>query len=427
MDALMAYHNVDIQWGNHDILWMAAAGGGEASIANVIRICLRYANMETLENGYAISLLPLASFAIDTYGDDPCHQFMPRPSGDEEFTDHELRLMALMHKAITIIQFKLEGQIIKRRPHYQMDDRLLLDKTNFEQGTITLDDQPHPLLDTDFPTVDPKRPYELTRREKSVIEKLKLSFANSKRLQQHVRFLYSKGSMYLVYNGNLLYHGCIAMNEDGSFQEFTVGDQVFAAKAFMDRVDRLARQGYFATDDPVRKQYGLDAMWYLWSGPQSPIFGKDKMATFERYFIAEKTTHTETRNAYYNLRDREDCALKILEEFGLDPETAHIINGHVPVKVKKGESPVKAGGKLLVIDGGFSKAYQQQTGIAGYTLVYNSYGLLLAAHHPFESAQKTVENELDIDSNTEVLEKITTRRRVRDTDEGQKIQEQIED
>jgi len=427
MDGLMAYHDVDVQWGNHDILWMAAAGGSGASIANVIRISLRYANMETMENGYAISLLPLASFAIDTYGNDPCEQFMPRVSGDEEFTGHELRLMAIMHKAITIIQFKLEGQIIKRRPHYQMDDRLLLDKIDLEAGTITLGDTVYPLLDTNFPTIDPKQPYELTDREKTVIEKLKLSFASSKRLQQHVRFLYSKGSMYLIYNGNLLYHGCIAMNEDGSFQAFTVGGKDYAARAFMDRVDRLARQGYFATDDPARKQYGLDAMWYLWSGPQSPIFGKDKMATFERYFITDKATHAEKRNPYYEFRDQEDTARKILEEFGLDPKTAHIINGHVPVKVSKGESPVKAGGKLLVIDGGFSKAYQKQTGIAGYTLVYNSFGLLLAAHHPFESTQKAVEDELDIDSDTKVLETIKTRMRVRDTDEGQKIQQQIQD
>lgn len=426
MDALMAYHNVDIQWGNHDILWMAAAGGCEAAMANVIRVCLRYANMETLENGYAVSLLPLASFALDTYGNDSCERFMPRVSGDEVFTEQELRLMAVMHKAITIIQFKLEGQIIKRHPHYQMDDRLLLEKVNYEAAEITLGDTTHPLLDTNFPTVDSKSPYRLTDAEQNVIEKLKLSFANSKRLQRHVRFLYSKGSIYLVYNGNLLYHGCIAMNEDSSFQEFAVGNKLFAAREFMDRVDRLARQGYFSTDDPERKQYGLDAMWYLWSGPQSPIFGKDKMATFERYFIADKTTHAEKQNAYYSFNDREETARKILMEFGLDPETAHIINGHVPVKAKRGESPVKAGGKLLVIDGGFSKAYQRQTGIAGYTLVSNSFGLLLAAHHPFVSAQKAVEDELDIKSDTEVLETITTRMRVGDTDEGREMQQKIE-
>lgn len=427
MDTLMDYHNVDILWGNHDILWMAAAAGSEACIANVLRLSLRYANMETLENGYAISLLPLASFAVDVYGNDPCTQFMPRLEGDPEFTDQELRLMGQMHKAITIIQLKLEGQIIKRRPHYQMEDRLLLNHLNLAQGAISINNQSYPLLDTHFPTLDPAHPYQLTDREKSVIEKLKLSFTTSKRLQQHVRFLYSKGSMYLLYNENLLYHGCIAMNADGTFQPFVVNGQTYAAKAFMDRVERLARQGYFATDDLTQKQYGLDAMWYLWSGPQSPLFGKEKMATFERYFIADKSTHDEPRNAYYDLRDREETARKILQEFGLDPDSSHIINGHVPVKVKRGESPVKAGGKLLVIDGGFSKAYQAQTGIAGYTLVYNSYGLLLAAHHPFESTQKAIEAELDIDSNTEILETRRARLRVKDTDEGRQIQARIDD
>jgi fructose-1,6-bisphosphatase-3 len=427
MDTLMDYHTVDIQWGNHDILWMGAAAGSEACIANVIRICLRYTNLETLENGYGISLLPLASFALDTYSDDPCDQFWLKTSDSSEFTEQELRLMAQMHKAITIIQLKLEAQIIMRRPQYQMDERLLLDKVDYAQGTIRLNDTVYPLLDTYFPTIDPKRPYELTKQEKSVVERLKFSFANSKRLQQHVRFLYSKGSMYLVCNGNLLYHGCIAMNESGSFKAFKVGGQEYAAKAFMDRVDRLARQGYFATDDLVKKQYGLDAIWYLWSGEQSPLFGKEKMATFERYFIADKTTHEEKRNAYYDLRYQEKIARKILEEFGLDPETGHIINGHVPVRVKKGESPIKAGGKLLVIDGGFAKAYQQETGIAGYTLIFNSYGLLLASHHPFESTQKAIEEALDIDSKTEILETNDTRIRVRDTDQGQEIQQQIGD
>lgn len=393
----------------------------------MIRICLRYANMETLENGYAVSLLPLASFAIDTYRDDPCEQFMPRLTGDPEFTDQELRLMAQMHKAIAIIQLKLEGQIIQRRPHYQMGDRLLLDKIDLEQGRISLDGMVYPLLDIHFPTVDPGQSYRLTEWEQNVVERLRLSFLTSKRLQQHVRFLYSKGSMYLVYDGNLLYHGCIALNEDGSFQAFFVDDRSYAAKEFMDRVDRLARQGYFATDDPGQKQYGLDAMWYLWSGAQSPLFGKDKMATFERYFIADKATHIESRNAYYTLRDREDIARKILAEFGIDPDTGHIINGHVPVKVKKGESPVKAGGKLLVIDGGFSKAYQQQTGIAGYTLVDHSTGLTLVAHHPFESAQQAIETESDIDSKREILEKKQTRLRVRDTDQGRAIRQQITD
>ncbi len=426
MDALMAYHSVDIQWGNHDILWMGAAAGSEACIANVIRICLRYANMETLEHGYAVSLLPLASLAIETYGDDPCERFLPRSAGDEEFTDHEIRLMAQMHKAVTIMQFKLEGQIIRRRPHYQMNDRLLLDKVDHARGTIRLDGNDYRLLDTRFPTVDPKDPYRLTEREQGVIDKLKLSFAGSKRLQQHVRFLFSRGGMYRIHNGNLLYHGCISMNEDGSFSSFVVDDQRFAAKAFMDRVERLARQGYFAIDDPVRKQYGMDAMWYLWTGDQSPLFGKAKMATFERYFVHEKEPHAEKRNAYYTLRDSEATARQILAEFGLDPDSGRIINGHVPVKVRKGESPVKAGGRLVVIDGGLAKAYQAQTGIAGYTLVCSASGLRLAAHHPFESTRTAIRDELDIDFETEMLEPRTDSR-VIDTDRGRKIEQQLAD
>lgn len=427
MDMLTDYHSVDIQWGNHDILWMGAAAGSEACIANVIRICLRYGNVDTLETGYGISLLPLASFALDTYKNDLCKQFLPNPSGDLELTDHERKLMAQMHKAITLIQLKLEGQIIVRRPHYQMEDRLLLDKIAYADGTVKIKDTVYPLLDAHFPTVDPEQPYDLTAREESVVRRLRLSFLNSGRLQKHVRFLFSRGSMYLVCNGNLLFHGCIPMKEDGSFLAFRVGDEEFAARDFMDRVDRLARQGYFATDDPDRKQYGMDAMWYLWSGAQSPLFGKEKMTTFERYLVADPATHVEKRNAYYNLRDRQDTTRKILKEFGIDPDGGHIINGHVPVKVRQGESPVKAGGKLIVIDGGFSKAYQQQTGIAGYTLVFNSYGLLLAAHQPFESTQKAIEEEKDIDSRTEILQRDSVRIRVRDTDLGREIQQRIEE
>ena len=426
MDRLLAYHSLDFQWGNHDIVWMGAAAGSETCLANVIRICLRYANMETLENGYAISLLPLASLALDVYGSDPCAQFKPKLNNPEEYTENEIRLMAQMHKAITIIQLKLEGQLIRRRPYYHMNDRLLLDKIDYQQGVLNLNGQPYPLIDTHFPTIDPAQPYELTEAEKLVMEKLRLSFEHSEKLQQHVRFLYAKGSMYLVFNGNLLYHGCIPMNEDGTFRPFTFDDQELTAKAFMDRVERLVRQAYFA-NDPVQKQEGLDTTWYLWSGSQSPLFGKDKMATFERYFIADKATHMETKDYYYEFRDRPETALQILAEFGVDPDTGHIINGHVPVKVKKGESPIKADGKLLVIDGGFSKAYQKETGIAGYTLIFNSYGLLLASHLPFESTQQAVEGERDIDSKTEILERNYTRIRIRDTDIGLELQRQIND
>ncbi len=425
MDTLMEYHSVDIQWGNHDIVWMGAAAGSEACIANVIRICLRYSNMETLENGYAISMLPLASFAAETYGEDACAQFRPKLADDEQYTENEQRLIAQMHKAISIIQLKLEGQIIMRRPHYQMEERLLLDKIDHARGTIQLDGREYALGDTHFPTIAPERPYELTDREQAMVERLKLSFANSSKLHRHVRFLYTNGSMYLIHNGNLLYHGCIPMNEDGSFRAFRVGGEAFAAKAFMDRIERLARQAYFTTNDPEQKQYGMDALWYLWSGAQSPLFGKDKMATFERYFIQDPATHVERKDPYYAFRDREETARKILHEFDLDPDTAHIINGHVPVKVKKGENPVKAGGKLLVIDGGFAKAYQTQTGIAGYTLIANSHGLLLASHHPFESTQKAIEAELDIHSDTQILETRSQRIRVGDTDLGRAIEGQI--
>ena len=427
MDTLMEYHSVDIQWGNHDIVWMGAAAGSEACITNVIRIGLRYSNMTTLEDGYAISMLPLVTFALNTYADDPCLNFRPKYSMEKEYTEYEISIMSKMHKAITIIQLKLEGQLIMRQPEFEMQDRLLLDKIDYDEGTVCLKDQKYKLNDTAFPTVDPNNPYELSEGEKDVVERLKLSFINSERLQEHVRFLYSKGSMYLVFNNNLLYHGCIVMDEDGTFSTINLGGKAYRTKAFMDEAERLARQAYFSTEGTPQKQDGLDMMLYLWSGAKSPIFGKDKMSTFERYFIDDASTHTETKNAYYIYRDQEETADRILAEFGLDPKTAHILNGHVPVKVKKGESPIKAGGKLIVIDGGFSKAYQKQTGIAGYTLVYNSFGLLLASHDPFESSQKAIEEELDIRSETIILERNQRRLRIKDADKGKNIECEIEE
>ena len=427
LDMLMEHHGVDIQWGNHDILWMGAAAGSEACIANVIRTSLRYGNMETLENGYGISLLPLASFALQAYKDDPCKLFTPKLPPDGNFTAQEIRLMAQMQKAMAIMQFKLESQIIRRRPHYRMEDRLLLDKIDYERGVITLNGTEYPLLDTNFPTIDPKNPEALSPEEAVVMEKLKQSFANSKKLQQHTRFLFSTGSLYLIHDGNLLYHGCIAMNEDGEFRDFLVDGKTYNGKAFLDRMDRLARQGYFATANPTQKKYGMDSMWFLWCAPQSPLFGKEKMATFERYFLADKATHAEKRNPYYTLRDNVENARKILQEFGLNPDTGCIINGHVPVKVSKGERPIKADGRLIVIDGGFSRAYQKETGIAGYTLISNSRGVLLAAHQPFESTQKAVSEELDIDSETESIHTHPHRLRVRDTDRGREMQSLIDD
>ncbi|HHZ03111.1 MAG TPA: fructose-1,6-bisphosphatase [Tissierellia bacterium] len=429
METLINYHSVDIQWGNHDILWMGAAAGSEACIATVVRICARYANLDTLEDGYGINMLPLATFALDFYGDDECLQFTPRVESDIVYSDKDLELIAKMHKAISIIQFKLEGEIIKRRPYFKMEDRLLLEKINYEEGTINLGGKIYKLNDTNFPTIDPNNPYQLIPEEKELIEKLKFSFLNSEKLQKHIRFLLNKGSMYLTYNSNLLYHGCIPVNEDGTFKEVRIGvtGKSYRGKAYFDRLETLVREGYFHKDNPEAKLYGMDITWYLWTGPDSPLFGKDKMTTFERYFIDDKETHVENKNYYFKLEESEEMCRRIMEEFGLDPETSHIINGHVPVKSKSGESPIKANGKLLVIDGGFSRAYQKTTGIAGYTLIYNSYGLLLVSHDPFESTQKAIEEEKDIHSTTMVLEKVVERKRVKDTDEGKVLKEKIKD
>ena len=429
LDELLNYHSLDIQWGNHDIVWMGAAAGSEACIANVVRVSLRYTNTETLETGYGISLLPLASLAMDLYGDDPCHQFMPKLADDlatiARIDDYERQLMARMHKAITIIQLKLEGQVIQRRSHYQMEDRLLLDKMNNKRSKVIIDGNSYQLRDSFFPTVSTGNPYELSEREKALMVRLKQSFVDSTRLQDHVRLLFAKGSMYLVHNGNLLYHGCMALNDDGSFVELHLNDERVSGKDYMDRVERLARQGYFASD-PEQRQYGQDAIWYLWSGARSPLFGKSKMATFERYFVLNKRTYKEAQNPYYRLRNKPAVIKRILVEFGLDPKTARIINGHVPVKVHKGQSPIKAGGKLLVIDGGLAKAYQQVTGIAGYTLISNSRGLLLAEHQPFESITKAVQDEVDLDSRTRIIATYPKRLSVRDTDRGREIQGRID-
>lgn len=426
MDALTEHHSVDFQWGNHDIVWMGAAAGSAACAANVIRICLRYANMETLEGGYGISLLPLASLAMQVYGDDPSQIFRVKSAPGQEYTENELVLMARMHKAISIIQFKLEAQLIQRRPEFEMADRLLLEMVDWERGELLLDGKVYPLNDTYFPTIIPDDPCALTDAEQSVMQRLLYAFQHNESLQKHVRFLYTQGGMYRVFNGNLLYHGCIPMTEDGDLAAVTITGKPCAGKELMDRVERLVRQAYFA-DDPGQKLAGQDIMWYLWSGAQSPLFGKQKMATFERYFVDDVTTHEEKRNPYYTYRDREATVRRILIEFGLDPETSHIVNGHVPVKVRKGENPVKAGGKLLVIDGGFARAYQTQTGIAGYTLIFNSYGLLLASHQPFDLSQMTAADDDSLHPKTVILETAQRRLRVRDTDLGRDIQRQIDD
>lgn len=428
LDELMAYHSVDIQWGNHDIVWMGAAAGSLACMANVVRIALRYNNLETLENGYGINLIPLVSFALDVYGDDPCSQFIPKLEDDplriDKMDKTELLLLARMQKAITIIQFKLEGQIIQRRPHYNMDDRLLLHKIDRERAAVRIGDRNYDLIDNHFPTLDPADPYTLTGREQQVMARLALAFKTSAALQQHVRFLYAHGGMYRVYNNNLLYHGCISLNPDGSFTEIVMNGQPYSGKSYMDRVERLARQGYFAASAEDR-QYGQDVMWYLWSGARSPLFGKNKMATFERYFVRDPKTHVELQNPYYKYRDDETVVSRIFAEFGIDPETGRIVNGHVPVKVIKGQSPIKAGGKLIIIDGGMAKAYQKVTGIAGFTLITNSHGLLLAEHKPFDSAQKAIQDNVELESTTRIIFSYHRRQFVNDTDRGTDLRQRI--
>ncbi|MGN0219768.1 MAG: fructose-1,6-bisphosphatase [Muribaculaceae bacterium] len=427
MDTICAYHDYDIQWGNHDILWMGAYAGNDASIANAVRIALRYGNVETLEEGYAINLLPLATFAMETYKNVDPDIYKPRiKDAGRMYSEYEKAIMAGMHKAIAIIQWKLEGQIIERHPDYKMDDRLLLNKIDYIRGTITLDGTEYQLKDTDFPTIDPANPYRLTDKESQIVGLLHNSFVNSERLGRHIECLLSHGSLYLSCNNNLMFHASIPMNADASFKDVTVDGEKFSGKRLLDRLDTLVRLACRGADEPDRN-YAIDYMWYLWCGPDSPLFDKSKMTTFERYLIDDPKTHTEPRGNYYTLADQPEVCDKILAEFGLPTEDSHIINGHVPVRTLKGENPVKAGGKRLVIDGGFSKAYQPRTGIAGYTLVYHSRGFQLVEHEPFESQIKAIEEGLDIVSNTVVSEHKSDRMRVRDTDKGRELARQIVD
>lgn len=427
MDRLTEYHSVDIQWGNHDIIWMGSAAGIKAMIANLVRISARYMNLNTIEDGYGISLMPLATFAMDFYKDDNTSIFLPKIPKGTDPNSKEIRMISQMHKAISIIQFKLEAAIISRNPNFEMDDRNLLHHIDYKKGTITLDGKEYQMLDSYFPTIDPENPYQLTPEENDVMERLRTSFMHSERLKKHVKFLYAKGSMYLKYNDNLLLHGCIPMNSDGSYSKMIIEGEEFGGFDLVNKFDVFARKAYFARNDKKPDQLACDHIWYLWCGPQSPLFGKKKMATLERYFIAEKETHKEEKNPYFVLNDNEAVCRNILEGFGLDPNKSHIVNGHVPVKVKKGESPIKANGKLLVIDGGMSKAYQGETGISGYTLIYNSYGLVLVAHQAFESTHKAIEEESDILSNITYLEPNSKRKTVADTDEGKKLRQDIKD
>ena len=425
MDTLMAHHSVDIQWGNHDVSWMGAAAGNEALICNVIRISAKYGNLNLLEDGYGINLVPLARLAMSRYDKDPCDCFK-LDYREEEYDVRDAFLDEKMHKAITVMQFKLEGQMIKRHPEFHMEDRLLLDKMDIRRGTVIIEGREYELKDTSFPTIDWEHPYELSPDEQDVIERLKTAFMNCEKLQKHIRFLLTKGSLYQVYNGNLLYHGCVPLNEDGSFTRVNIYGKEYAGKELYDVLESYARNGYYAID-PNEKKKGQDILWFIWENRNSPVFGKEKMTTFERYFVADKATHQEPKNPYYTLLEKEEIVSKILAEFGLSGQEAHIINGHIPIEAKKGESPVKCNGKLLIIDGGFSKAYQPKTGIAGYTLIYNSYGLVLAAHEPFESVEKAVKDGTDIVSHTILVQHAVKRKTVADTDNGKVMKESIRD
>lgn len=427
MDTLMNYHSLDFQWGNHDILWMGAASGSRVCAANVIRISARYLNLDILEDSYGISLRPLALFADEVYKDDPCKYFQPKNEDNTDYSNAEITQIARMHKAISIIQFKLEGEIINRRKEFNMEHRLLLQFIDYKKGTIQLKGKTYQLLDTHFPTIDPENPYTLTDGEKDLIEKITSSFKNCRRLQKHVQFLYSKGSMFLTYNDNLLYHGCIPLHEDGTFMEMKLRGEKYAGRALLEQFEILTREAYVRPPGTKEKKYACDIVWYLWTGAISSLFGKSEMTTFERYFVAEKETHKEEKNPYYKLRNDEFICKQILEEFGLDGECGHIINGHTPIKEGKGESPIKASGKMLVIDGGFAKAYHKETSLAGYTLLFNSYGLQLVSHQPFTTKEDAIKNETDILSTRQVIEMEINRKRVRDTDIGAKLSEQAED
>ena len=423
MDALINCHDVDIQWGNHDISWMGAAAGNWACIANVLRLGISYNNFDLLEDGYGINLRALSVFAEQTYRDDPCEVFIPHILDENQYDPVDIPLAAKMHKAMAVIQFKVEGQLIQKHPEYHMNERILLDKIDFNKGTVRLDETDYPLLDTRFPTVNPKNPLELTRAETELMKTIAASFRHSERLEKHIRFLYSHGSMYLRINSNLLYHGCIPLTRDGKFDTVSFGGQPHSGREYLTYLDSVVRSAYFAPLGTPERENACDLMWYLWCGAKSPLFGKTKLAAFERYFIADKATHREEMNPYYTyIEHRETCEM-ILREFGLNPASSHIINGHVPVRLKEGESPVKGDGLLFMIDGGISKAYQKQTGIGGYTFIANSRYLALAEHKPLKAGCNTCENSPKV----MVVEAIKQRITVADTDNGAELESQIEE
>lgn len=428
LDTLLSYRDFDIQWGNHDVLWMGASCGNEACIANVLRISLRYGNMTTLEDGYGINLVPLATFAMETYGDDPCEVFMPKDTRDDEpLSDKNRRLIAKMHKAIAIIQFKLEGAIIGRHPEWGMDNRRLLHLIDLQKGNITLEGKTYPLTDTNLPTIDPADPYRLTAEESALMDKLIHSFTVSDKLKRHIGIFFSHGSLFAVHNSNLLFHASMPLNEDGTLKEVCVEGKPYKGMELLQQIELLMRSAVNSDTPPQERKNAVDYYLYAWCGPDSPLFDKARMTTFERYFIADKETHHEEKGWYYHLRDDEKICDMILDAFNVIGEHRHIINGHVPVKVGSGENPVKANGKLMVIDGGFSKAYHDTTGIAGYTLVYHSRGFELVQHEPFTSADEAVRNGTDIISINRLVELSSHRMRVRDTDRGRELLGQIEE
>jgi len=425
MDELCDYHSVDIQWGNHDIIWMGAATGHLACIAAVIRTSIRYGNLDLLEEGYGINMLPLATLAMKVYENDPCDRFVQKDNNSNT-TKIENEMVRKMHKAISIIRFKLDGQIIQRHPEFEMDDQLRLGNIDFKKGTVKIDGKEYKMEDMNLPTVDPKNPYELTEDEMEVMTRLQSSFRHCEKLQKHAKFLLKKGSMYRIYNDNLLYHGCVPMDKKGNFTKVNIDGKEYSGKELYDVLEAYVRKAFFAKDKAEREK-GRDIIWYIWTAPNSPIYGRHKMATFERYFVDDTKLHHESKNDYYRLIDKPEIANKILKEFGLKGQHVHIINGHVPVRLKDGESPVKSNGKVIVLDGGFSKTYQSKTGIAGYTLTYNSYGLTLSAHEPFVSADEAVRKEMDIVSKREVVEYTDKRVLVGDTDYGKKMERRIEE
>ena len=429
MDSLLHHHSVDIQWGNHDVLWMGAASGSRTLVATVLSNSIHYNNLEVVETGYGISLRPLSVFANEVYKDCDVSRFAVKLTGNEgeQPTEKDKLLSARMHKAITLILFKLEGQKILRHPEYHMEDRLLLDKIDYENKCITIGGVTYALEDTDFPTVDPADPYALTPEEERVIDELTSSFQHSEKLQKHVRFLYSRGSLYKIYNGNLLFHGCIPLDRDGNLLSFCLDGTERKGRDLLDAIDTQARQAYYYKPGTPERKLGMDLLWFLWAGRNSPIFGRDRMTTFERRFIADESAWAEPKNAYYTLYEDPAVCDFILREFGLEGPHCHIINGHVPVKARKGESPIKGGGKLIVIDGGFCKAYQPTSGIAGYTLIHNSHSYRIVAHQPFVGREKAIRENFDISSSTEIFERMETRRKIAETDLGREIEERIAD